>query len=98
VSIPQDLPSAVLFIRYAREGQTEATLNVHLDGQLVGTSPSMSLPPTGGWGYEAEEWAYQKLLLGAIEEGERKVRFISQIDGGTVNIDGFFIADESFQP
>lgn len=98
VSIPQDLPSAVLFIRYAREGQTEATLNVHLDGQLVGTSPSMSLPSTGGWGYEAEEWAYQKLLLGAIEGGEHKVRVISQIDGGTVNIDGFFIADGSFQP
>jgi len=99
VSIPQDLPSAVLFIRYAREGQTDAALDVYLDGQLVGDSPSsMSLPPTGGWGYEADEWGYQELPLGPVEEGRHKVKFISQIDGGAVNIDGFFIADSSFQP
>ncbi|MFQ5835154.1 MAG: phospholipid carrier-dependent glycosyltransferase, partial [bacterium] len=98
VSIPQDLPSAVLFIRYAREGQTDAALNVYLDGQLVGTSPGVSLSPTGGWGYEADEWAYQELPLGPIEEGEHKAKFISRVDGGNVNIDGFFIADSSFQP
>jgi hypothetical protein len=98
VSIPRDLPSAVLFIRYAREGQTDTALNVYLDGQLVGTSPSVSLSPTGGWGYEADEWTYQELPLGPMEEGEHKAKFISQIDGGNVNIDGFFIADSSFQP
>jgi len=79
VSVPQNLPSAALFTRYAREGQPGAALNVHLDGQLVGTSPSVSLPPTGGWGYEAEEWAYYELLLGAVDEGEHKVRFISPV-------------------
>ncbi len=98
VSIPRDLPSAVLFIRYAREGQTEAVLDVYLDGQLVGASPSLSLPPTGGWGYEANEWMYQKLPLGTVEQGEHKVKFVSQTDGGAVNIDGFFVADSSFQP
>ncbi|MBC8512675.1 MAG: hypothetical protein H8D32_06805 [Dehalococcoidia bacterium] len=98
VSIPLDLPSATLFIRYAREGQTDAALNVYLDGELVGASPSMSLPPTGGWGYEADEWAYQELPLGAMKEGEHKIKFISQMAGGVVNIDGFFIADSSFQP
>jgi len=98
VRIPQDLPSAVLFIRYAREGQTDAALDVYLDDQLVGASPSLSLPPTGGWGYEAEEWAYRELPLGTVEEGEHRVRFVSQVDGGGINIDGFFIADSSFEP
>jgi len=98
VSVPWDLSSAVLFTCYAREGQTDAVLNVYLNGQLVGTSPSMSLLPTGGWGYEADEWAYQELPLGTIEEGEHRVKFVSQVDGGSVNIDGFFIADSSFQP
>jgi hypothetical protein len=98
VSLYRELPSAVLFIRYAREGQTRAELDVYLDGQLVGASPSMSLPPTGGWGYEADEWAYQELPLGNVEKGEHRVQFISQVDGGGVNIDGFFIADSSFQP
>jgi hypothetical protein len=98
VPIPQDLPSAVLFLRYAREGQTDAALDVYLDEQSLGTSPSVSLAPTGGWGYEADEWVYQELPLGAVEEGEHKVKFISQMDGGAVNIDGFLIADSSFQP
>ena len=98
VSTTWDLPSAVLFIRYAREGQTNAALDVYLNEQLVGTSPSVSLPPTGGWGYEAGEWVYQELPLGPMEEGEHKVKFVSQIEGGAMNIDGFFIADSSFQP
>jgi hypothetical protein len=98
VSIYRNLPSAVLFLRYAREGQADAALNVYLDEQLVGDSPSMGLAPTGGWGYEADEWVYQELPLGAVEEGEHKVKFISQMDGGAVNIDGFLIADSSFQP
>jgi hypothetical protein len=98
VSIPFDLPSAVLFIRYAREGQADAALDVYLDEQLIGDRSGMSLGPTGGWGYEADEWAYQELPLGTIEEGGHRIKFISQVDGGGVNIDGFFIADDSFQP
>jgi hypothetical protein len=98
VAVPRDLTSATMFIRYAREGQTDAALNVYLNGKLVGNSPSMNLPPTGGWGYEADEWAYQELSLGPVEEGEYKVKFVSQMDGGIVNIDGFFIANSSFQP
>jgi hypothetical protein len=98
VPIPQDLPSAALFLRYAREGQTNAALDVYLDEQLVGDSPSMNLAPTGGWGYEADEWVYQELPLGAVKGGEHKVKFISQVDDGAVNIDGFLIADGSFQP
>nr|MBC8512674.1 glycosyltransferase family 39 protein [Dehalococcoidia bacterium] len=38
VSIRRDLPSAVLFIRYALEEQTNAALDVYLNEQLVGTS------------------------------------------------------------
>ncbi|GEM_PF-749329 len=97
VAVPGDMPSAVLFIRYAHEGQTDAALNVYLDGHLVGTSPSVSLAPTGGWGYEAEEWAYQELPLGTVEQGEHRVKFISQVNGGGVNVDGFFIADGSLR-
>jgi hypothetical protein len=98
VPIPWDSPSAVLFVRYACEGQTEATLDVYLDGQLVGTTPSMSLSPTGGWGYEADEWAYHELPLGEVGEGIHNIKLVSQIDGGTANIDGFFIADGSSRP
>ena len=98
VAVPRDLSSAVLFLRYAREGQTDAALDVYLDDQLVGGSPSLSLPPTGGWGYEADEWAYRELPLGAVEEGKHRLKFVSRVDGGGINIDGFFIADSSFKP
>jgi len=57
----------------------------------------VSLAPTGGWGYEAEEWAYQELPLGTVEQGEHRVKFISQVNGGGVNVDGFFIADGSLR-
>ena len=96
VDLPPDLSVAVLHIRYAREGRWAAELDVYASGKLIGTSPSMSLKPTGGWGYEANEWAYQKLLLGSMEAGKYRIKFVSLVDDGGLNIDGFFIADESF--
>ncbi|MFQ5813762.1 MAG: hypothetical protein ACE5I2_11345 [Anaerolineae bacterium] len=97
VDLPFNLPSAVLYLRYAREVRWAAELDVYAAGKLVGTSPSISLEPTGGWGYQAGEWAYQKLPLGSMEASKYRMRFVSLVDGGGVNIDGFFIADESFE-
>lgn len=58
----------------------------------------MLLKPTGGCGYKADQWAYQKLLLGSMEAGKYSIKFVSLVDGGGVNIDGFFITDSSFTP
>jgi len=96
VDLPFNLPRAVLHLRYAREGRWVAELDVYASGKLVGSSPSMVLKPTGGWGYKANEWAYQKLLLGLMEAGKYRMKFVSLVDDGGVNIDGFFIADEAF--
>lgn len=98
VGLPFSLPQAVLYLRYAREGRWAAELDVYAGGKLIGTTPSLFLKPTGGWGYKAGEWKYQKLLLGSMEAGRYRIKFVSLIDDGVVNIDGFFIADESFQP
>ncbi len=98
VDLPFSLPRAVLYLRYAREGRWAAEVDVYASGKLIGTTPSLFLKPTGGWGYEADEWAYKKLLLGSMEAGRYRIKFVSLIDDGGVNIDGFFIADESFQP
>ena len=95
VDLPFDLPLAVLYLRYAREGQWAAELDVYASGKLIGASPSVLLKPTGGWGYKAGEWACQKLLLGSMEAGKYRIKLVSLVDGGKVNIDGFFIADES---
>lgn len=96
VDLPFSLPRAVLYLRYAREGRWAAELDVYASGKLIGASPSMVLKPTGGWGYKAGEWKYQKLLLGSMEAGKYGIKFVSLVDFGGVNIDGFFIADESF--
>lgn len=96
VDFPFDLPRAALYIRYAREGRWAAELDVYASGKLIGASPSMVLKPTGGWGYTAGEWKYGKLLLGSMEAGKYGIKFVSLVDFGEVNIDGFFIADESF--
>jgi hypothetical protein len=97
VDLPFNLPLAVLYLRYAREVLGAAELDAYAGGKLIGTSPSISLEPTGGWGYKAGEWKYQKLVLGSMETGKYRIKFVSLIDGGGVNIDGFFIADESFR-
>jgi hypothetical protein len=98
VDLPLSLPRAALYLRYAREGRWAAELDVYVSGKLIGTSPSMVLKPTGGWGYTAGEWKYQKLPLGSMEAGKYRIRFVSLVDDGGVNIDGFYIADESFRP
>jgi hypothetical protein len=98
VDLPSNLTRAALHLRYAREGRWAAELDVYASGKLIGSSPSIVLKPTGGWGYRAGEWKYQKLLLGSMEAGKYTVKFVSQLDDGVVNIDGFFIADESFRP
>lgn len=98
VDLPFDLPRAVLYLRYAREGRWPAELDVYTSGKLIGPSPSLVLKPTGGWGYTTGEWKYQKLPLGAMEAGKYTIKFVSLVDDGGVNIDGFFIADESFRP
>jgi len=97
VELPFNLPVAVLYLRYAREGRWAAELDVYASGKLIGSSPSMVLKPTGGWGYKTNEWAYQKLLLGSMEAGRYRVKFVSLVDDGGVNIDGFFIAVPSFK-
>ena len=98
VTLPFSLPRAALYIRYAREGRWAAELDVYASGKLVGSSPSLVLKPTGGWGYTAGEWKYHKLPLGSMEAGKYTIKLVSQLDDGVVNIDGFFIADESFRP
>ncbi len=98
VDLPFSLPQAVLYLCYAREGRWAAELDVYASGKLIGSSPSVLLKPTGGWGYKADEWAYQKLLLGSMEAGKYTMKFVSLVDDGGGNIDGFFIAGESFKP
>jgi hypothetical protein len=98
VDLHFDLPAAVLYLRYAREGRWAAELDIYAGGKLIGTSPGVVLKPTGGWGYTAGEWKYQRLFLGSMEAGKYRIKLVSLIDDGGVNIDGFFIADESFQP
>ncbi len=98
VDLPFSLPRAVLYLRYAREGRWPAELDVYASGKLIGTSPSMILKPTSGWGYTAGQWRYHKLSLGSMEAGTYRIKLVSLVDDGVVNIDGFFIADESFRP
>jgi len=98
VDLPFRLPMAFLYLRYARDGRWAAELDVYASGKLIGASPGMVLKPTGGWGYKANEWAYQKLPLGSMEAGKYRIKFVSLVDDGEVNVDGFFIADESFRP
>lgn len=97
VNLPFRLPRAFLYLRYARVGRWAAELDVYASGRLIGASPTTVLKPTGGWGYQANEWVCKKLPLGSMEAGKYTIKFVSLLDDGEVNIDGFFIANESFR-
>jgi len=88
--------SAVCYLRYASQNDKDILLDFYLDGKLIGTSPCMTLKPTGGWGHLEREWKFATLQLGDISAGEHVIRIESKSDDSEVYLDGFFIGDKSF--
>ena len=86
-----------LYVRYARKNEGDAYFDVLVDGRLVGPTPSLTLPPTGGLGESQREWSFASVPLGPVSKGEHTICIQSRTDGNQVNIDGFFIGDAEFR-
>ena len=96
---PRTVPSkaATLYLRYAREEAGEAYFDVLVDGRPAGSSPSLTLPSTGGLGEEDGDWSFVPVPLGRVTKGEHIIRIKSRTDNNRANIDGFFIGDSTFR-
>jgi len=96
IDIPNSMHSASLYLRYAKGSPGKAGFDIYLDGKLIGTSPTVSLYPTTGWGEEDSQWEYASVYLGSLSEGEHKVEIqsVRTSADNAVNVDGFLIAEE----
>lgn len=95
INIPNSMYSASLYLRYAKGSPGSATFDIYVDGKLIGTSPTVSLHPTTGWGEEDSQWKYANVHLGSLSEGEHKVEIqsVRTSTDNAVNVDGFLIAE-----
>lgn len=91
IHVAEDIPDAYIYLRYAHSDNRAKKLNVYLDGELVGTKPSIVLPASGGWGYEESEWGLMGLSLGQVTSGEHSIKIQPDGDHNAINLDGFYI-------
>ncbi len=85
---------ASLHLRYVRDKEGDASVQVSLDGKPIGRA--ISLPPTDGTGERAEEWKIVTISLGDIPAGEHILKLQPASPNSEIAIDGFFIADPAF--
>ena len=97
IDIPNSMPGASLYLRYAKGSPGSASFDIYVDGQLIGTSPTVSLHPTAGWGEEDSHWEYADVHLGSLGQGEHQVKIqsVRTDTDNAVNVDGFLIAEGS---
>jgi hypothetical protein len=95
IYIPNSMSCASLYLRYAKGGSGSASFDIYVDGKLIGTSPTVSLHPTTGWGEENSHWEYADVHLGSLSEGEHEVEIqsVRTSADNAVNVDGFLIAE-----
>lgn len=96
INLFADFEGANLYLRYASQNTKNTVFDIYLDGKLIGNSPSLTLSPTGGWGYLERDWRFATLSLGDISAGEHVIKIQSKADNNKTNFDGFFIGDKDF--
>ncbi len=95
--LERDLGTVVASLRYARLPESDSRFDILLDGKVV--AGNLSFPATGGWGHlRDDEWRYQTVRIGSLAKGWHELKIVSLAAKNNTNLDGFFLADESFRP
>ncbi|MBM4034751.1 MAG: hypothetical protein FJ291_23655 [Planctomycetes bacterium] len=92
IELPADIPRLHLALRYARAMAGEAVVRLVLDGDAA-RAVALSLPSTGGWGFQESEWELAEAVLPAAKRGPHTLEIRSTRDRNNVNTDGFFLSD-----
>jgi len=88
---------AWLYLRYARLPQSDSHFDFFCDGKPL--ARRLALKATGGWGHlRDDEWGCRAVRLGKLGRGWHEFKLVSIADENNTNIDGFFLAGESFKP
>ncbi|NLY02713.1 MAG: hypothetical protein GXY83_42210 [Rhodopirellula sp.] len=92
-----DLDDAVASLRYARLPASDSTFDLIVDGKRA--AERLTFPGTGGWGHRRDdEWQYRTVPIGPLGKGWHELKLVALADRNNTNLDGFFLAGESFRP
>ena len=83
IDVPSALPDAVLSVRYARASQAPASFRLMAGAREI----PLILTSTGGWGELVDEFAIERVDLGAVGAGPLSVRLEATEDGVNTNFD-----------
>ena len=106
IRIPKVMTRLYVTLKYARASAGSAEIELQLDQITV----KKSIPPTGGWGPEQDEfimgtdmwsrdqeWNLVRFEFPACKKGPHTLRIRSLEDGSNLNTDGFLVSQKPVQ-
>jgi Glycosyl hydrolases family 2, TIM barrel domain/Glycosyl hydrolases family 2, sugar binding domain/Glycosyl hydrolases family 2/Beta galactosidase small chain len=100
-SLPYTQEESSIALRYSRVARTPAKINISLFNQDKKYEKTLLLPPTRGWGYNANEWKMAKVKLGEVQSGTVVVELTaasSSSETDNINLDGFYLLEKGTKP
>ncbi|MBI1746590.1 MAG: YfhO family protein [Acidobacteria bacterium] len=91
MSLDQDLPEAIFFLRYTSANQTSAGLKIKMVGPASSVERVLQLAPTQDWD---TDWKTVSLSLGPLKQDLKSLR-LESLGYAPINIDKFMILDNS---
>jgi hypothetical protein len=92
VALPADVSKLHLGLWHARAMSGDSVLRLVLDGDRK-RQVEVRLPPTGGWGFQAEQWRLARAELPGATRGIHTLEIQSTRAANNVNLDGLYLAD-----
>jgi hypothetical protein len=86
--IPNDIPQARIYLRYAYQDPVMQNYYVYLDEKLVDV---LILQSSGGFGHIADEWKVAESTIGFVSKGNHHLTIKPSKDANVINLDYFAI-------
>jgi 4-amino-4-deoxy-L-arabinose transferase-like glycosyltransferase len=93
--LPRSITDTHFYLRYAFEDANPQLYYLFLDGNYFS---SITLPPTNGYGYTADQWKIFQTPLGNLAAGTHELKIKPAGDGRVVNLDYWSLCEGSSPP
>jgi 4-amino-4-deoxy-L-arabinose transferase-like glycosyltransferase len=87
-TLPNDIPQARIYLRYAYQDPVTQNYYVYLDEKLVDV---LILQSSGGFGHTPAEWKVAESTIGFVSKGNHHLTIKPSKDGNVINLDYFVI-------
>ncbi|MCP4855150.1 MAG: hypothetical protein GY903_11715 [Fuerstiella sp.] len=89
VETPEPCEVIYLTVRFCRAPNTPAAIRVRIGNRQA----DVRFPPTGGWGFENEQWQFGQIRLPGLAAGQHVVELTALGQGSNLNTDGLFVSN-----